>query len=272
MFRGVADSYDAAEESTAALADGVRVVEEWARIHASPVTGTMPAAEKLDAIRQGWLTGRGLRDLNALAPDAAEITREIYGYQLPWIIHAAAQQIRCAEEADKADTLAKIALLVEIGVPTSFAARIFLAGVRSRAAASELAALGIAFGSSISEISRNLRSDELVAQLRPLVSPATGEWLALMVDDAHRQQPQPVPELPAFTLKGSEGADILHARKHENRVFLTTVDGRIRLEITPTDEFPFDKVANDPRVAFVRVDETWNPVVRDPRIGGSTEG
>ena len=145
------------------------------------------------------------------------------------------------------------------------APRAFLAGVRSRAAAAELTAVGIALGESISEVSRNLRSEEIVARLRPLVSPPTGEWLGLLVEAESRRRPQSIPEPPAFTLDGDEGLDFLHVRKIGTQVFLTTVDGAVRFAIAGADTLPFEKVANDPRLAFARVADRWEPVLRDPR-------
>ncbi len=268
VFSGIAERYVADAGSISALAECVRAIEAWARDHAEAVTGAMPAEARLDAIREDWLKGVGLRELNTTDSEASSITRELYGYQLPWIIHAAAQQLRAAEQADNADALARIALLVELGVPTEAAARIFLAGVRSRAAATELAGLGIDLGATIAAISRNLQSEDVVERLRALVSPATGEWLGLIAGDAARRTPQPIPHIPAFTLKGSEGTDRLLARRSGGRVFLTSIDGGIRLEVTPTDQFPFDRIANDPRIAFVRAGEAWSAVVRDPRVDG----
>jgi hypothetical protein len=270
VFSGIAERYLAEAGSIPALTEGVRTIEAWARVHAAAVTDDMPAEARLDAIREGWLRGVGLRELNAIDSEARSIARELYGYQLPWIIHAAAQQLRAAERADNADALGKIALLVDLGVPTETAARMFLAGMRSRVAATELAGLGIDLGVSVSEISRRLQNEDVVDLLRPLVSPPTGGWLGLIVADAARRKPQPIPQIPAFTLSGSEPADVVHARKIGDRVFLTTVDGAIRVEITPSDEFPFDKVVNDPRVAFIRAGEVWNAVVRDPRLPEAT--
>jgi hypothetical protein len=77
---------------------------------------------------------------------------------------------------------------VELGVPSDLAARVFLAGVRSRAAATELAGLDVTFRSSISQISRQLRNAEFAEQLRPFVSAATSGWLDLMVEDASRRR------------------------------------------------------------------------------------
>jgi hypothetical protein len=266
VFSGVADVYDESGQQATELANAVRVIEEWARTHAAPVTGEMPDAAKLDAMREGWLGGVGLQALSALDADASSISRELYGYQLPWIIHAASQQLRGAEQAENADTLAKIALLVELGVPTDLAARIFLAGVRSRAAATELATLDVAFGSSISEIGRKLRTAEFADHLRPLVSPATVGWLDLMIEDASRWRRKPVREFAPFTLDGGKNADELHARRLGDEVFLCTVEGRTRIAIEPSDEFPFDEVANDPRIAFAWSGGAWRLTIRDPRL------
>lgn len=266
LFGDVADAYDAVDAAGSALAEGVRRIEEWAQDHAAPVTGEMPDMAKLDRIRAGWLRGVGLRALSALEPDARSISRDLYGYQLPWILHAAAQQLRGADQEDRAATLTSIALLVELGVPTELAARIFLAGVRSRAAATELAALDVGFGRSISGISRKLRSSEFASRLRGLVSAETATWLDLMVESAARGRQPPIPEFVEFTLEGAEKVETLHARELDGKVFLTTVDGGTRIPVEPSDELPFGEVANDPRVAFRRSDSVWILEQRDPRL------
>jgi hypothetical protein len=61
------------------------------------------------------------------------------------------------------------------------------------------------------------------------------------------------------------GVDQLFARRSGDHVYLATVDGGFKLEVQPTDGLPFDKIANDPRIAFVRTGNNWKPQVRDPR-------
>ena len=266
IFETVADAYSAEEKTLQALVAAVRALEEWARMHAASLTGAMPEAVKLDAVRAGWLGGVGLQMLSVGDTDARAISKDLYGYQLPWIIHAASQQLRSSDRTNQADVLAKIALLVELGVPTELAARIFLAGVRSRAAASELAALDVVFGTSISEISRTLRNPELNEQLRPQVSSATAVWLDLLIGEAARGRRETAPEFPAFTVRGTDTVDVLHARILANQVSLCTVDGQTRVLVEATAELPFDRVANNPRVSFVRSGSVWRLAVRDPRL------
>lgn len=264
VFRRVADLFEESARTVTALATAVREIEEWARSNAGSVTDTIPAASTLDVLREGWLGGVGLRALRQINDEALSICRDLYGYQLPWIIHAVSQQLRSAGEEGRAEVLARMALLVEVGVPSELAALIFLAGVRSRAAATEFAALGVAFGRSVSEINRKLRDIEFTQQIRPIVSPSTANWLDLMVAAAARDRGLP-PQFPPFPLPGADQADVLHARKLDSSIFLCSVDGRTRFQVEATNELPFDRVANDPRVAFERSDSAWRMVVRDPR-------
>jgi hypothetical protein len=251
------------------MSTAVKALEDWARDNAAAVASSVPDAGTLEKLRAGWLGGTSLNELTGIDEEAPVITRDLYGFQLPWIIHAISQQLRRADEAERADVMAKLALLVEIGVPNEVAARIFLAGVRSRVAATELASLDVEFGTGVAVIARQLRSHELADRLKPLVSSVSEAWLDLLLDDAARGQPRPLPQFAPFTLAGSEGASVLHARRIEDKVFLTVVDGTLRFRVRSTDELPFADVANDPRIAFVRRDHVWHADVRDPRLRGA---
>lgn len=264
-FARIAASCGGETASVDVLAGGLHAIEEWARVNAGAITGKMPGEEQLDALRNGWLGGTPLQALSALDPDACDISRELYGYQLPWILHAAAQQLRSGDKPEEADAQSRLALLVELGVPSEIAARIFLAGVHSRAAATELASVNVVWGLSVSGISRKLRDPDFNASIRPYVSEGTASWLDLMEADAARRQPEPIPNFPLFTLSGSENARLLHARQIDDQVFLTTTDGETKIAVNCTEEFPFDRVANDPRVVFVKRKNAWAVVILDPR-------
>lgn len=265
LFAAVAASCEAEPAPVAVLATAVRQIEEWSRSNAGSVIENMPSVDRLDTIREGWLGGVDLKALGSLDADACAITKDLYGYQLPWILHAASQQLRSADETEKADILARIALLVELGVPSERAARIFLAGIRSRSAATELAGLDVAWSLRILEIARCLRDPEFAEQLGPQVSASTASWLDLMTAEAARRQTAPIPRFPHFTLPGSEEAEVLHARMLGDRVFLMTTNGETKIAVRITQMLPFDRVADDPRVVFSKHGEAWKLVLRDPR-------
>ncbi len=265
VFREAADSIAESGGQLPSLAAATRQIEEWARQYGGAVTGNMPDAVELDALREHWLGGIGLRHLASINGEAPQICKDLYGYHLPWIVHAASQQLRSGGEEERADILARMALLLEIGVPSELSARIFLAGIRSRSAAAELATLGAPFSNNILQIRRQLCDSEFVETLRPLVSSATAVWLELIIAEALNGS-ETLPVFPVFSLKNADAVDLLHARRLGDKVFLSTADARTRIQVKPTDKFPFDRVANDPRVAFERFGTTWRMRVRDPRL------
>lgn len=281
VFRKIADAYSEANGELQVLVAGVREIEEWARTYAISVVIAMPQATKFDSVRQGWLEGVGIQKL-AEDRDSAKkipkkllaqekkikekIIKKIYGEQLPWIIHAASQQLRQVQETEQAEALAKIALLVELGVPTVMAARIFLAGVRSRAAATELANLNALIGSKISEIRNQLQNAKFANQIRSKVSSATASWLDLIIEETLSQKQEVIPRFGNFKLPNADDFSVLQARKRDGHIILCTVDGRSQFPVQATEDLPFNLVANDPRYAFVRSGDIWQLTFRDPRL------
>lgn len=264
-FRALVDEYIDSDRSLQDLATVVREIESWARIYAFSVTGNMPAERSLENLRIGWLGGTGLRTLIQLDSKAVDISKGFYGYQLPWIIHAISHTLDKEMEAERIAILSQIALLVEIGVPSDVAANIFLAGIRSREAVTELANLDIQFGSSISSIREMLSNPLIVQTLISQVSPSTGDWLYLLLNDRlPRRRSEPV--FSGFRLEQTVEEDALYARTLGDDVFLCTLGGRIITSVDPSTEMPFDRVADDPRFAFSQTDDVWKLDIRDPRL------
>jgi hypothetical protein len=273
LFMRIATAYTAGGRSLASLARAVSKLEKWARDNASDIAEKMPSEERLDVIRRGWLAGVGLRELTELDDDAPDVARNLYGYQLPWIVNAAAAQLRGGDGEEQAEALSAIALLLELGVPSEGAARVFLAGVRSRAAATELASLDdITLGTRVWEISRALRNPAQVRELKSRVSEATAKWLDLLVADGSYAELRDVPRFEEFTLDGDDGSVArLHCRRVGTRLVLSDTYGTTRFEVEESEELPFDKAANEPRFVFERTHETWHLRVRDPRLAVEAE-
>jgi hypothetical protein len=268
LFRAVSASYTAGGRSLPSLARAVSKIEKWVRENASEIAEKMPDQDRLDALRDGWLAGVGLHELTEVDENAPEFARTLYGYQLPWIVNAAAAQLRGSGDEEAAEALSAIALLVELGVPSENAARIFLAGVRSRAAATELASLELNYGTRVWEISRALRNPAHARELKTRVSEATGRWLDLLAADGGRDELPDVPRFEQFTLEGDDGSVVrLHCRRVDSSLFLSDTYGTTRFLVEPSAELPFDRVANEPRFVFERTDDlSWHLRVRDPRL------
>lgn len=264
LFRTLIDEYMGSERLLSDLNSIVQNIEAWARENAYSVTGEMPEESKLDDLRENWLSGAGLNVLIEQDSDAASICKDLYGYQLPWIIHAISQELDKAVEEERIKAMAVIALLVEIGVPTELAARIFLAGIRSRVAATELSRLDAQFGDSVSAISNNLLDPDFMDALIPQVSTPTAEWLKLILADESRRKIV-VPNVTPFKLKRPLDLQKLYARSLGENVFLCSLDGRKKIRVKSSARRPFDQVTDDPRFVFEKSGETWLLTARDPR-------
>ena len=166
---------------------------------------------------------------------------------------------------DLFETLSSVALLVELGLPSERAAWIFLAGVRSRASATELAACGIDLGRSLSEIRRNLSEPSTIAALRDRVSERTKAWLDLYwIDSVHESIH--FPTFPRFTLNDVD-TDTILVRSNDGSTYLCSPDGRQKMAVEISDEWPFDRIADDFRISFEKApDGAFDLNIRDPRL------
>ncbi|MEW6046163.1 MAG: DEAD/DEAH box helicase [Bacillota bacterium] len=226
-----------------------------------------PGEEILRSIRQLWLSGRPLREILPLNNRALEICRDHYGYRVPWVMNAAARYL-AAEGSSEAEVCDRVALMVEIGVPTEIAAKVFMCGIRSRTAAVELSAYipEEVARLSLSRIAEYMGSQDFVDSVQGRASPDAMLWLQNLVRSM--QKPRSVPQIPEFRIRADPfPCSTIHVRKREGRVFLCSPDYRQTLVIGAPPDSPWHELANDLRVALERRDSgAWRLDIRDPRV------
>lgn len=266
-FREMVDRYLNSDFDEAAQNAFVLEFELWARENAASIVEAMPSEELLATIRPQWLRGDSLRVIvETSGAEAAGICSDLYGYKLPWLFHAVAQKLDKGTEENRIEALSKVSLLVELGLPTESAAKVFLAGVRSRAAAVELSQYVTNPTASISGIRAALLDADIVATLSATVSASTLEWLRLLSAE-HGSQKVAYPRCARFRLNTPEHVDALHVRKYDpdGSVYLCSTDARFKFAVASSDDMPFNKLADDPRFIFLRDGEAWVQQSRDPR-------
>lgn len=268
VFREMVDRYLNDITNEDALGGLVLEFETWARENAKTIVKEMPGQEQLDKIRPQWLVGGSLQKIvETCGDESTDICTNLYGYQLPWLFHSIAQKLDKSVEENRVEALAKVGLLVELGLPTEAAAKVFLAGVRSRAASVELSAFVTDPSASVSRIRNALLDPAIVTALSASVSESTLEWLQLL--SAEHGTPEVVPpQCARFRLDAPDGVNILHARHLQpgNHFYLCSTDARFKYAVQPTEEMPFDKIADDQRFVFSRDGDAWVQQCRDPRI------
>jgi len=268
FFRSEVDRYLNAEGSEESLLELVSKFESWARLHAKNIVQTMPELGLLDQIRPRWLRGDALIKINQESGEAATVVcTDFYGYQLSWIFHSVAQKLDKETESSRVEALAKVGLLVELGLPTQVAASVFLAGVRSRVAAVELAQFVTDPTSSVTRIRNALVEPRTIEMLSSLVSDSTREWLRILSDE-HGVPTAPAPQCARFRLAAPVDVNTLHVRQQtqEGSIFLCSTDGKFKYAVQSNADMPFDKFVNDPRFAFCRDGDEWFQMSRDPQF------
>jgi hypothetical protein len=267
-FREMVDRYLAADINEDPLCNLVLEFETWARENAKSIVEGMPEGEQLAKIRPQWLAGESLRKIcETCGDESTDTCTEFYAYQLPWLFHSVAQKLDKSAEENRIEALALVGLLVELGLPTEAAAKVFLAGVRSRTAAVELSRFVTNPAASITRIRKALLDSATVTALSTAVSASTLEWLHLL--STEHSVPEVVPPRCArFRIDAPDNVNTLHVRQltPEGSVYLCSTDARFKCAVRVTEELPFDKLANDARFAFSRDDDAWIQQCRDPRI------
>ena len=250
--------------STQAIVEFIAWVEVWARDHSTSVVEELPESAVMDLIRQDWIAGTPMREILEKTNEADGVCKSIYGYQIPWLIHAASQQLRQMDNEELSDKLASVALLVELGVPNESAAWIFLAGIRSRAASTELAQCGVDLGGSPSSVRRRLRDRNVLNELTSRVCEATCAWLDLHWAESARESID-FPTFPPFDHENLEKVNTVLVRTTGDLTYLCSPDGTQRMAVKVSEKWPFDRIADDYRFSFVKSDGRFQFTIRSPK-------
>jgi hypothetical protein len=267
-FREMVDAYLVAEGDFFALEELVEKFEIWARDNAGAICDSPQESTVLGKIRLLWLDGTPLLDIaNDCGKEALKICTEFYGYQLSWLFHAVAQKMDQEDDVARVEALSLAGLLLELGLPSEASAKVFLAGVRSRAASVELGPYVVNPSISATKIRRALLRKDVIESLRPHLSDHAMKWLGFLAAE-HNSKTSEFPHFPDFCLDVSEGVDTIHIRQlaDDDTALLSSVDGKFVFRAESTEELPFLGFANDPRFCFKRYGNVWRLCCRDPRL------
>lgn len=240
----------------------VREIEIWSNINAANLMESVPDQGVLDNFRYCWISGLPLSAIVKSEPQADKISKDYYGFSLPWIIHAISQMFDSESEQVFTQAYASIAMFVELGLPNVVSSNIYLAGVRSRSAALELSYLDIFQHKSISEVKQILSNFQIQDAG---ISESTRAWIELLSNSAKAQIPKKI-SFPTFTWERNDLPDKLYLRETNGECFLISGDGYFYEKVESTNELPFLKIANILGLYFERNDNVWKLRSYNPKI------
>ena len=255
--------------STSSLIEFLQNLENWSRENAMAVVKNLPEQEIMDAVRTGWILGVTLRNVIHESTENTSIydtvLRDVYGFQMPWLINAISQQIRLLGHENLAETLGRASLLVELGVPNDCAAWIFLAGIRSRTAATELSQ--ILQADTLADMRRLLKDNHILHSLRDKTKLSENliAWIDLLRDTAVNTKISKH-EFPDIRCEKLQNHNTIIVRNIDDRTFLCTIDGKENFQVESNDRFPFDLIENQYRYSFNKnQDGIFRFTIRDPK-------
>ena len=110
------------------------------------------------------------------------------------------------------------------------------------------------------------RGGAVAYALEEVGCPALFVQADLLREEDSQHRPGTVPPFASWTERDDPGVGVLHARKLDGNLFLCSTDGSVRFNVSPTEARPFDRLANDHRMAFTQDGSTWRLTPRDPRL------
>lgn len=235
--------------------NAIHKIEIWSNKNAQSLMNGVPDQGVLDKIRTHWIGGTPLATIRALEEKANEISKDYYGFILPWIIHAISQMFNKETEGNIVKVYTELAMYVELGLPNLSATKIYMAGIRSRSAALELSAFWDFKEEGISSI-KQILIDLSLQDIN--ISDNSRAWLELLIMTGKAQMPKKV-SFPIFTWDRTGLPDKLYIREAHGEYFLVSSDGYFYEKIESTNELPFSKIANIAGLFFeYQKNNEWN--------------
>lgn len=240
----------------------IREIEIWTNENTYNLMDVIPEQEVLDNMRRPWISGDALATIKNVEPNAVEISKNYYGFTLPWIIHAISRMFEKETEEDIVQLYDTLAIYVELGLPNIAATNIYMAGVRSRQAALDLSSFEVFQNKNIFETRQILLTFSI--QINEL-SDCSKLWIELLTESSKLQLPKTV-SFPTFTWKKCNLPDKLYLRVVNGEYFLASNYGYFYEKVQSTDELPFSNIANITGLFFEFENGVWNLRSYNPRI------
>ena len=184
--------------------------------------------KRIDEIRDKWLKGTPLCEINPSNKDEIAAIKNYYSYELPWFLNGMASMVRTDEEYDEniANVLSELALLVETGLPNKSAVKIYRSGVRSRACATEFSEyiLDITFGEYYPS---SLVKSEIIQQSPSWnnLSELGKAWVEILKAERNIKQANKISPISSFSIKGDKhGLTMFKVRIIDGKKYFISLD------------------------------------------------
>lgn len=166
------------------------------------------------------------------------LIQQYYSYELPWFLNGIANMIRYGELFDEEtpNVLSELALLVETGLPSKKAVKIYRSGIRSRATATEIAERMDSFvlGDKLSSSVIRREIVRLSSSWNDL-SERTKDWIEILREENNRKSSHRVIQIPSFSITNNKhDMDIFKVRTIKGQRYFMSLDLDTIMPVKPS--------------------------------------
>ena len=220
--------------------------------------------EDIDITRLAWLQGKSLKDI----PNGNKIANDYFGFTIPWVFNAISKKYIQQENEEIANLFEEFGVLCELGLPSFWAAKIYLSGIKSRQAAKELSLIfkERLVNNNLHEILDIIIQNTTALKKREDCSAHTLRWIELL-DNASSISKKTLFKIPNFSFRDKSleiKSPVLYCKSFKNSYYLCNSDYTEKISISINETFPFNEIANIPGIYFENQDNIWKMRNKNP--------
>ncbi len=194
---------------------------------------------KLDSFRELWLKGVSVSKINNTIgkvdrKEPYALFKNFFSFNLPWVLNGIARILFNLGFKNESDALEEITILSELGLPNILAAKIYLAGIKSRSSAAEISLAISTMGNiNILEIKETRRYIiKNIDVIEGKCSDSTKKWLEMLkeYDIFLKNDKEVIEEVNINNINST--AKILYLRSYNNQLFLCSPDYKEKIKIS----------------------------------------
>lgn len=215
----------------------------------------VPEMDVLNGIRQDWIAG------HAMGYNEISLAQDYYGNTVSWLMNALVSRFSGEDDERFKECYEEMSLSAAYGLPSKWAAQIYLCGISSRKVATELSGLlqepeDANTQGAVAIYLRNHLEEIINGEL---CSELARKWLEVFKirPSVTMKEIRTVKNFHFGKDAKDDIPDFLLCKKTEEHTYLCSADLKYRKSVRDTDGLPFSKVADVPGVFFMRDRDVW---------------
>lgn len=214
----------------------------------------VPEKSIRDAEMENWLTGAAISGKNGTT------IRNYYSYTISWILNSIANRFASEDEEMYKNLFENMSLIASYGVPSKWAAQIYLCGIHSRLSATELSK-HLYYDNELEKLVEvasfiKLHSDSILSDDN--LSDLTKGWIRVLMTE-EKSGARKIPKLKNISILNeiTEMPDILFCKKFNDGYYLCSGDMKYIRRVADSENDRFSEIADIPGIYFQKENNKW---------------